>query len=302
VEQVELVDLLARGREGDRLADHLLDRQGGATTGVAVELGEDDTVERQGGVEGLGHGHRVLAGHGVDDQERVVGARRLGDAADLVHHLGVDGQAAGGVDDAHVAAEAPGLVDARLGGGHRVAGLAEHRDTHAIAQRAQLLDGGGTLEVGAHQQRVAPLLKEPAGQLGARGGLARALEAGHEDHGRRPRCVGDAHRLAAERFDQRIVDQLDDLLGGVERFVDALAHRPLADAGEHGLDDDEVDVGLEQGEADLAQDLVDIALTQHTLATEAVEDALETIGQGLEHEPLILSAGRRAARGAGRAP
>ena len=47
VEQVEVGELLAGGREGDRLADDLLDRERRAAAGVAVELGEDDAVERE---------------------------------------------------------------------------------------------------------------------------------------------------------------------------------------------------------------------------------------------------------------
>ena len=124
---------------------------------------------------------RVLAGHGVDDEERVVGLDRLGDVADLVHHLGVDGQPAGGVDDdARRARVRRASLDAGGGGVDRVAGLAEHRHADLAAQRAQLLDGGRALEVGADEQRVAALLLEPAGQLGRGGGLARALQAGHE--------------------------------------------------------------------------------------------------------------------------
>ena len=67
-------------------------------------------------VERLGDADRVLTGHRVDHEERVVGLHRLVDLADLLHHLGVDRQAAGGVDDQHVAAEAAGLVEAALGG------------------------------------------------------------------------------------------------------------------------------------------------------------------------------------------
>ena len=107
VEQVEVLELLAGRREGDRAADDLLDRERGAAAGVAVELGEDDAVELEGLVERLGGRDRVLAGHGVDDEERVVGRHGLADAADLVHHLGVDGEAAGGVDDDDVA---PGVA------------------------------------------------------------------------------------------------------------------------------------------------------------------------------------------------
>ena len=168
------------------LADDLLDRQRGAAAGVAVELGEDDAVERERLVERLGRGDRVLAGHGVDDEERVVRVDRLGDAADLVHQLVVDGQAAGGVDDDDVATDACGprrrpCAHASTGIGR----LAEDRHVDLAAEGAQLLDGGGALEVGADQQRVAALLLEPAGQLGRVGGLARALEAGHQHDGRR---------------------------------------------------------------------------------------------------------------------
>ena len=177
-----------------------------------------------------------------------------------------------------------------LGGGHRVAGLAEHRHADALAQGAQLLDGGRTLEVGAHQQRVAALLAEPAGELGGVGGLAGPLQAGHQHHGGRPGGVLEPDRLAAERLDQRVVDQLDDLLGRVERLVDAGADRPLPDALEHRLDDDEVDVGLEEGQADLAQDLVDVGLPQRPLAAQPGEDALEAFGQRLEHEGTSLPA------------
>ena len=63
-------------------------------------------------VERLGDADRVLTGHRVDDQERVVGLDRLRDLADLLHQLGVDRQAAGGVDDQHVAAQAAGLGQA----------------------------------------------------------------------------------------------------------------------------------------------------------------------------------------------
>ena len=60
---------------------------------------------------------------------------------------------------------------------------------------------------------------------------------------------------------------------------------PLADAVEHRLHDGEVDVGLEEGEADLAEDLSTSASRQRPLAAEPGEDALEPFGQRLEHEP-----------------
>ena len=236
MELLEGVELLARGGEGDGPADDLLDRQRGAAAGIAVELRQDHAVERQRLVERFGRGDGVLAGHGVDDEERVVRLDPGRDLADLLHHLGVDGEAAGGVDDDDVAAEAPGLVDAPSRRLHRFARLGEHRHVDLAAEGAELLHGGRALEVGADQQRVAALLLEPAGQLGRVGRLARALEAGHQHHRRRPRGVGDLEGLAAEGGDQLLVDDLDHLLARVERLGAARADGLLADALDHQAD------------------------------------------------------------------
>src|SRR5436190_2242357 len=78
---------------------------------------------------------------------------------------------------------------------------AEHGHVHLSAQRAQLLDGGGALEVGADEQRIAALLLEPTGELARVRRLAGALEARHQHDCRRTRGVGDADRLATERLD-----------------------------------------------------------------------------------------------------
>ena len=47
VEEVEVGEPLPGRGEDDRPADDLLDRQRGAAPGVAVELGQDDPVERR---------------------------------------------------------------------------------------------------------------------------------------------------------------------------------------------------------------------------------------------------------------
>ena len=55
------------------------------------------------------HAGLIREDHRVDDEEGVVRLDLLGDLADLLHHLGVDREATGGVDDEHVLAEAAGL-------------------------------------------------------------------------------------------------------------------------------------------------------------------------------------------------
>ena len=117
----------------------------------------------------LGRGHRVLAGHGVDHQERVVGLDRRRDPAHLVHELLVDGQAPGGVDDADVAAEAPGLVAARPAATATGSVGSLKTVTPAWSPRTRSCStAAGPLEVGPDEQRVAALLLPPAGQLGRR--------------------------------------------------------------------------------------------------------------------------------------
>ncbi len=81
----------------------------------------------------------------------------------------------------------------------------------------------GRCRSAADQQRVAALLLEPAGQLGRRGRLARALEAGEQHHRRRLGRVGDPEGLAAEDRDELVVDDLDDLLGRACRLLDSSA-------------------------------------------------------------------------------
>ena len=119
VEDLEGVGLLAGAQELDRDAGDRADRERGAAAGVAVDLGQDEAGDRDGAGEALGDGHGLLAGHRVHDQQRLDRAwSPSATAADLVHERVVDGQAAGGVDDHDVAADALGVLDAAAGDVH----------------------------------------------------------------------------------------------------------------------------------------------------------------------------------------
>ncbi len=89
--------------------DDLFDRQRRTTSRVAVELREDHPVEVERLVEGLCGRYRVLPGHGVDDEERVMGRDRLAHAPHLVHQVGVYCKASGRVDDENIPTDAAGL-------------------------------------------------------------------------------------------------------------------------------------------------------------------------------------------------
>jgi hypothetical protein len=131
-----------------------------------------------------------------------------------------------------------------------------------------------------HQHLPALQLREPQGQLGRHGRLAGALKAGQQQH--RRRIGGHVQRrglaLAAQHLDQAVVDDLDHLVGGLDRADHRLAgglHAGLVDEVPHHR---QGDVGFQQGHAHLAHGRVDVLLGQHAAAGEPVEDAREAFG------------------------
>src|SRR3954451_13015810 len=271
VEDVEVGELLAGRGEHDRLAGHTADGQPGTTAGVAVELGENDAVVADTVEERLRRGDGVLADHRVDDVEDLVGTDRVADVSGLLHQLGIDAEAAGGVDDHHVVELAAGLVDRVARDLHRVAdavaGLRrEHRYAGPVAVDLELVDRVRALEVGRDQHRLLALLLEPERELGGERGLAGALEAGQHDHRRRVLGVAQPAGLAAEDGDQLVVDDLDDLLSGVQRLADLFPASAFLDRVDELTHHRQCDVGLEQSDPDLARGRVDVCLGEAALA------------------------------------
>src|SRR4051794_14150894 len=286
VEALEGVELLAGRGVEDRLAGDRLDRQRGAAAGVAVELGHDDAVEVRHFGEPLGHVHRVLARHRVDDQEHVVRLRPLLDLRELVHELLVDVQAPGRVHDQDVALLGSGAAERPF------------RDVDGVASRALLVDGRADLAAHLHklvdgrrpvdvtggEGHVEPvLLAQVASELAAGGRLARALQARHEDDRGRLRGENEVAAGAAHELGELLVDQLHDLLPRVERLAHIRSERPFLHRRGEVLDHVEVDVGLEQRQPYLAHRLVDVVLGQVAAAPHVREGALEALGEGVEH-------------------
>ncbi len=157
MERIERFALFAHAEELDRLAGDRPHRERGTTTRVAVDLGQDHAGQRQGVIEGLGGVGGILAGHGIDHEQ---GFRRLDRRVhllDLVHHVGIDVQAACGIDDHHVDELQPRLADRRLGDGHRLLADVGREEGYADLARQgfQLLDSGGSVDVGGnHHHRL----------------------------------------------------------------------------------------------------------------------------------------------------
>ena len=134
-------------------------------------------------------------------------------------------------------------------------------------------------------------LLEPLGEFAGGGGFAGALQAGHQDDGGRLGGEFEAGGVRAEDGDELVVDDLDDLLGGGEGGGDLGAQGLGADVFDEVAGDVEVDVGFEQGDADLAEGFVDVLVGEGALAAEGLEGALEFFGESFKHGYLQFSCG-----------
>ena len=157
-------------------------------------------------------------------------------------------------------------------------------DVQGFADYLELFDGGGTVDVAGYQQGLLPEVRaQVEGQLAAGGGLARALQAHHQDLEGRGALERRLLGLAAEQGHQLVVEDLDHHLARGDRAEDVLAEGLFLDVVDEGLDDLEVHVGIEQRAADLAQSLGDVLLGQAGLTADAADRFVELGAEILEH-------------------
>ncbi len=137
-------------------------------------------------------------------------------------------QAAGGVDDERVAAHDDGFaagffgqaLDERGAGGLALLVAFVEAGFDLLGDDLELLARGGAVDVDRDQHGTVTALLEPGGQLAGGRGFAGALQAGHQNHGRRLGGEVEARGVFAEQRDELVADDLDHLLGGRERGED----------------------------------------------------------------------------------
>ena len=149
LERFEVGDLFAGAQELDGHAGDFADAKGGAAARVAVNHGHDESGDGHALVEALGDVDGFLTGHGVDDQQHLRGPRHHADLFELAHHVVVDLQTAGRVDDDGGVGLLACHAHSVLGDGRRrrVCAFAVHGDVELVAQHFQLVDGGWTVGV-----------------------------------------------------------------------------------------------------------------------------------------------------------
>jgi hypothetical protein len=300
VEHLERFGLLAGPEELHADAGDGCDREGRPTPSIAIDLGEDQPGHGDRGLEGLGDRNGLLAGHRVHHEERLDGMDGRVDVADLAHQHLVDAEAARGVEDDRVPGQSlRGIERAADDGDDRGAfRAAVDRYVDRLAERLELLCRRRPVRVRGDKQRSPADAHHVPGELGRGRRLARSLEP---DEGDDRGVAGQVEVLLAcgEEADELIVDDLHDLLAGRQAREDLRADGSLANPGDEVLHDAELDVGLEQGQPDLAHRHVDVRLGHAPPAREGGERAAQAIAELIEHggwSPLQMDP-RRAGDG-----
>ena len=103
IERLERVVFFADADEFHRRAGNFADRKRRAAARVAVDFGEDHAGDAEALVKFAGGANGVLPDHGVGDEENFRGIQLALEHRKFVHQLVVDVEAAGGVDEDHVA-------------------------------------------------------------------------------------------------------------------------------------------------------------------------------------------------------
>ena len=179
----------------------------------AVELGDDHAVKVGALGEGRDDVDDILAGHGIDDHQHLIGLDGLLDIHGLLHHLLVDLQTTGGIDDDYIAQVVDCLLDGTLGDIDRVLAVAaEDRHADLSTECGQLVGSGGTVDVARGEQRRAALLLELVGQLYGRRGLTGALQAHEHDDIGNAVAKDELALGGAEHLGELVEHDLDDVL------------------------------------------------------------------------------------------
>ncbi len=125
-----------------------------------------------------------------------------------------------------------------------------------------------------------PLTLELLRELARERRLSRTLQACEHDDRRGGLGEPQPALLAAEDLHELLVDDLHDLLRGVQRLVDLVTECPLAHLRREVLHDDKSDVGIEQSATDLADGAVDVGGGELSLRAQIAEGLGEPIGEG----------------------
>ena len=228
---------------------------------------------------------RLLTRHRVHHKQSFVGRNGVLHRFELRHQLVINLEAAGGVNDCPRRVQFGGTLYAILGDIRCVTclGILIDCDIYLVAQRFELLDGGGALQVGGYHHGRLSVLLQVARKLGGCGRLAGTVQADHQYDRGTPGAGFEPVRVAAQNVHKGIVGDFHHLLAGREALQHIGFQRFLADARNEVTRHAEVDVCLKQRHTHFSQRGVHILLGQPAFVSKATEYAVQLLRQSLEH-------------------
>ena len=165
-------------------------RQGSATARIAIHLSEDHPRQRQRFIKGFGGIHRILTDHGVDHEQGFNGVGGGVDLLDLSHHLVVNSQSAGSINNQYIDKFLLGTIYSGVNNGDRllIDITGEELGAHFSGQGLELLNSGRTINIRRdHHDLFLFSLAQEARQFGNRSGFTCTLQTGHQNNCRRLR-------------------------------------------------------------------------------------------------------------------
>ena len=224
-------------------------------------------------MEGTGELSRFLADHRIHHQQHFIRLHCGSDPHHLLHHLGVDLQASGGVHKQRVEAFLLRLGQTcrrnlfRLG----ISPEAEYLHTDLPTQGLQLIDGSRTVDISTHHQRPAAQILEMETKLGGRSGLTSTLQTGHQHDRGSLIGVGERRVVTAHHLNQLIVHHLDELLVGTDPTHDLSTDGLVPDLSNKVLDDRKAHVCFQQGATHILERPFDIGVADLVLASQPLD-------------------------------
>jgi len=143
-----------------------------------------------------------------------------------------------------------------------------------LSEFFELVHGRRTIDVGRDEQWSSALFEEEAAQFGAGSGFAGAVEAEHEN-ATWIAAELDAGIGGAEKFDEFVVDDFDDLLAGLDAEKNILADGLVFDAVDEIASDLEIDIGFKEGQPDFAEGIADVFLGNFAESAQVFEGFLK---------------------------
>src|SRR5918999_875511 len=134
----------------------------------------------------------------------------------LTHHLVVDLQTAGSVDDHDAVSRPTRFVDTVARDAHDVlrVALRVYWDLELLAECLELVDGRRAIDVGGDEAHRASFVLEATGELGGSGRLPRSLQPHHKHDRWRYRAETKPFAPLAKHCRKLVVYDLDELLSG----------------------------------------------------------------------------------------